>query len=73
MNTQTETSRQNEAAERSSHVDTVVGFAVLGLLAAGGVGVIKALSMDSGVDVLLCLLGSVAGFGAVYHIYFGKR
>jgi hypothetical protein len=31
------------------------------------------LSMDSGVDVLLCLLGSVAAFGAVYHIYFGRR
>ena len=32
-----------------------------------------ALSMESGFDVLLCLLCSVAAFGAVYYIYYGKR
>jgi hypothetical protein len=51
----------------------VLGFAVIGLLVAGTVGVVKAMSMASGIDVLLCLLGSVAAFGAVYFIYFGKH
>jgi len=49
-----------------------VGFAVLGCLVAGGVGIAKALSMESGFDVLLCLLGSVTAFGMVFYIYFRK-
>lgn len=69
----TQIQNRSESAERRSNADTVVGFAVLGLLVAGGVGVLKALSMDRGFDVMLCLLGSVAAFGAVYYIYFGKR
>ncbi len=73
MTIQTETQNRGDTIERSSSADTVLGFAVIGLLIAGGVGVLKALSMDSGFDVLLCLLGSVAAFGAVYYIYFGKR
>jgi hypothetical protein len=51
----------------------VVGFAVLGLLVAGSVGIMKAFSMTSGIDVLLCLLASVASFGTVYYMYYGKR
>ena len=73
MNTQTSTQNQGETVERHSNSDTAIGFAVLGLMAAGAVGVVKALSMTNGFDVLLCLLASVAAFGAVYYIYFGKR
>jgi hypothetical protein len=73
MSTQTQTQNRSETPERSSSAETVVGFVVLGLLAAGTVGVLKALSMESGLDVLLCLLGSVAAFGAVYYIYYGRR
>ena len=73
MTTQTQTQNRSETTARSSSTDTVLGFAVIGLLVAGTVGVLKALSMESGFDVLLCLLGSVAAFGAVYYIYFGKR
>ena len=69
MSTKTDTGNR---CERISSADTVVGFAVLGCLVAGGVGIVKALSMESGVDVLFCLLGSVAAFGVVYYIYFGK-
>jgi len=56
-------------------LDTELGtwIAVIGLLVAGTVGVLKAMSMDSGVDVLFCLLGSVAAFGAVYFICFDKH
>jgi hypothetical protein len=59
-------------SERASSAETVIGFAVLGCLVAGGVGILKALSMESGFDVLLCLLGSVAAFGTVFLLYFHK-
>jgi UDP-N-acetylmuramyl pentapeptide phosphotransferase/UDP-N-acetylglucosamine-1-phosphate transferase len=58
--------------DHSSSAETIIGFAVLGLLAAGFVGISKALNMNSGLDVLLCLLGSVIAFGAVIYIYFSK-
>ncbi len=73
MNAQTQTQNRNETAKRGASAETVVGFAVLGLLVAGTVGILKALSMESGFDVLLCLVGSVAAFGTVYYLYFGKR
>jgi uncharacterized membrane protein YuzA (DUF378 family) len=74
MTTQTQTQTQNQSAtaERSSSAETVVGFAVLGCLVAGTVGILKASSMESGFDVLLCLLGSVAAFGMVFYIYFRR-
>jgi len=56
-----------------SDADTIMGYAVLGCLVAGGIGIFKALSMESGLDVLLCLLGSVAAFGMVYHICFQRN
>ncbi len=49
-----------------------MGFAVLGCLVAGAVGIAKASGMESGFDVLLCLLGSIAAFGVVFYIYFRK-
>ena len=58
--------------ERGNSGDTVVGFAVLGCLVAGFVGISRALNMQSGFDVLLCLLGSVAAFGMVFYIYFRR-
>ncbi len=73
MNTQTQTENRTVASERSSSAETVLGFAVLGCLVAGGVGIAKALSMESGFDVLLCLLGSVAAFGMVFYIYFRRN
>jgi hypothetical protein len=73
MNAQTQTENRSSAPDRSSSADTVVGFAVLGCLIAGGVGIAKALSMESGVGVLFCLIGSVAAFGMVYYIYYGRR
>ena len=72
MSTQTQTENRSATPERSSSAETAVGFAVLGCLTAGAIGIVKALSMESGIDVLLCLLGSVAAFGAVFYIYFRK-
>lgn len=71
MSAQTE--NRSETSERSSNANTVVGFVVMGLLVAGTVGILKALGMESGLDVLLCLIGSVTAFCAVYYIYYGKR
>jgi hypothetical protein len=59
--------------ERTSGRDMALGFAVIGCIIAGAVGAFKALSMQSGVDVLLCLLGSTVAFGAVFYMYVGKR
>jgi hypothetical protein len=50
-----------------------MGLAIIGLLAAGVVGVLKALSMPTGIDVLFCLLGLVISFGAVFYLYLGRR
>ena len=63
-------------AELSEHKDspkTVMIFAVIGCLLAGLAGVIKALTMTGGVDVLLCLLGATIAFGMALCVYFWKR
>jgi len=73
MEKQTETDRQGDTPERNSSAETVLGFIIIGLLAGGTVGVVKAFSMTNGSGVMCCLFGSVAAFGAVYYIYFGKR
>ena len=59
--------------ETSAGGEKVVGFAVLGCLVAGTVGILKALGMESGIDVLLCLLASVAAFGTVLYICFRRN
>ncbi|HEV2695726.1 MAG TPA: hypothetical protein VG347_22755 [Verrucomicrobiae bacterium] len=62
--------------ELSDHHDsprTVMVFAVMGCLLAGVVGVIKALTMSGGVDVLLCLLAATIAFGTALCVYFWKR
>lgn len=72
MTTQTETVDRSEAAVRSSRKATALDWAVFGCLAAGGVGTIRALGMDSPLGVLLCLLGSVAAFGLVFYVHLRK-
>ena len=64
--------RRTDAIERSSSAATVVGFAVIGCLVAGVIGIFKAMSMESGGGVLCCLLASVAAFGAVAYIYLRR-
>jgi drug/metabolite transporter (DMT)-like permease len=48
-------------------------LAVLGCLAVGVVGILKALSANNPAGVLMCLLGSVAGFGAVIYVRLRKQ
>jgi hypothetical protein len=70
MNTPTQTWRIPPTS--SSKGDTVVGFAMVGFLLAGAVGLVKAMGMTSGVDVLFWLLGSATAFGAVVYVCFHK-
>ena len=64
--------RQSDTVERNSSAATVVGFAVIGCLVAGVIGILKAMSMESGGGVLCCLHASVAAFGAVAYIYLRR-
>ena len=62
----------NLATELSAHHggrDRMMLLAVFGCLMAGMVGVIKASTMASGFDVLLCLWGSVLAFGVAIGVY----
>ncbi len=66
----------NLATEVSAHRggrERMVLLAVLGCLMAGTVGVIKASTMGSGIDVLLCLWGAVLAFGLAIGVYFWKH
>ena len=68
MSTQIQSTSSHE--QQNPSVDTVIGFAVLGCLVAGGVGIWKAFGMTSGIDVLLCLVGAAASFGTVLYVCF---
>ena len=75
MNTQAHTeikSQDTTAHKHTSDAETALGFAVMGCLAAGAVGIVKALEMERASDVLLCLLGAVAAFGFVICLYIRK-
>ena len=64
------------AAEISRHAagkEVVMAFAVIGCLIAGLAGVIKAVNMANGLDVLLCLLGATGAVGMALCVYFWKR
>lgn len=66
----------NLATDLSAHHggrERMMLLAVLGCLMAGMVGVIKASTMASGLDVPLCLWGSVLAFGVAIGVYFWKH
>jgi UDP-N-acetylmuramyl pentapeptide phosphotransferase/UDP-N-acetylglucosamine-1-phosphate transferase len=62
-----------ELFKHGSSKENVMIFAVIGCLIAGIAGIIKALNMASGFDVLLCLLGAIGAFGMALCVYFWKR
>jgi hypothetical protein len=62
-----------EFARHDSGRETVMACAVIGCLVAGLAGIIKAVSMVGGFDVLLCLLGATVAFGMALCVYFWKR
>lgn len=62
-----------EITVRDDGKNIVMACAVIGCLAAGMAGVVKAFSMNGGFDVLLCLLGASGAFGTALSVYFWKR
>ena len=72
MTTQTESENQRDTAKIESRADAL-DWAVFGCLAVGAVGIIKALSMDKAVDILICSLGSVIAFSVVFYVHLRKR
>lgn len=62
-----------ESASPRDGLEGMVLLAVVGCLIAGIVGVIKASTMASGLDVLLCLWGAVLAFGVATGVYFWRQ
>jgi hypothetical protein len=62
-----------EFSQRNDNKQTVMVCAVIGCLIAGIAGVVKAMNMVNGFDVLLCLIGAIAAFGTALCVYFWKR
>lgn len=63
-----------ESKRESKHIiggEGVVGYAVLGCLAAGTIAIYKAV-WTSGLAAAACLVASVVAFGTICHIYFRK-
>ena len=75
MNTQSETETPADRESRVAHAngEMALGFAILGCLMAGGVGIWTAAGMTSGLGVFLCLLGAVTAFGTVFYIFLSRR
>ena len=82
MTTQTEQEKTKDCRSKNGPFAEVFGteynkttaldWAVFGCLAAGGVGIYKAATMDTPLGVLLCLLGSVAAFGLIIFVHLRK-
>ncbi len=74
MNTQRQARDVGSEVKATKHVisgEVVIGLSVLGCLAAGAIGLFKALGAE-GAGAGVCLLASVAAFGTVCYIYFRK-
>jgi len=71
---QPQTEKKTDDAKLSKRVisgETVTGYAVIGCLVAGTIGILKSTEVD-GIGAAACLLAAVAAFGVVCHIYFRK-
>jgi len=74
MNSEAQTQHAGSEIKTSKRViggEGVVGYAVLGCIAAGTIGIFKAVWTD-GTGAAACLLASVVAFGTICHIYFRK-
>jgi hypothetical protein len=74
MATQTQAESKTDDAKESKRVvsgESITGYAVIGCLVAGTIGIFKAMGSE-GVGAGACLLASVAAFGTIYYIYYRK-
>jgi hypothetical protein len=60
-----------ETTRRAVSGEQVVGYAILGCLAAGTIGIYKAAVTD-GIESASCLVASVIAFGTVCYLYFRR-
>jgi hypothetical protein len=74
MTTDTPVQTQSSDAKPAKRIvsgETVVGYAVLGCLVAGTLGIFKAVEVR-GIDAAVCLLSAVAAFGTTCYIYLRR-
>jgi hypothetical protein len=74
MTTQTQVESKTDDVKESKHVvrgETITGYAVIGCLVAGTIGILKAIASE-GIGAAACLLASVAAFGVTCYIYFRR-
>jgi hypothetical protein len=67
----TEKIEEAKSSQDSVKDGTAVGFALLGCLVAGTIGIFKAV-VSEGVGSAACILASVVAFGTVCYFYFHK-
>lgn len=75
MNTEAQTQNIDNGVKPSKRIvagEGVVGYAVLGCIVAGTIGIYKA-AWANGVDAAACLVASVVAFGTICYIYFRKE
>jgi hypothetical protein len=74
MNTESQTQNIGSEIKTSKRIigrEGVVGYAVLGCLAAGTIAIYKAVWAE-GMGAAACLIASVIAFGTICYIYFRK-
>lgn len=73
MTTETQTQSENSESKPIKHVsgEKVVGYAVLGCLTAGTIGIYKAM-VSEGIGAAACLFAAVSAFGITCYIYFRR-
>jgi len=64
-----ETADNRLAAKRA----TLIEFVVFASLLAGAAGIVRATQMERPLDIVVCLVGSVAGCGLVSYLYFRRE
>jgi hypothetical protein len=75
MNSKAQTENIGNEVKTSKRIiagEGVVGYAVLGCLAAGTIGIYKAI-WAHGLGAASCLGASVVAFGTICYIYFRKE
>ena len=74
MNIEAQTKKMEAEVRASKHIiggEGVLGYAVIGCLAAGTIGIYKSV-WSEGLGAASCLVGSILAFGTICHIYYGN-
>jgi len=63
---------ESRVTERAAKRAALLEFAVFASLMAGATGIVRATQMDRPLDIVVCLVGSVAGCSLVSYLYFRR-